>query len=185
MYTMIGLVAGTAIFLVTHHMANPAPHTLTKEWQEATNEYFKVGTVNRTSLCEKLDLCILTNHHHYRRIGSSPSLVQVARTTGARVRCRVHQQVSNTNLSAPWSNNVLLARHLVPLEKTLQGIAQPHHHFPRIRSRRAKGMGGRETVACILRACHCTNLQIPMARLQQLFYTISVHSSPPLLDPGR
>ena len=43
-YTMLGVLASTVIFLVTHHMANEAPSTMTKEWQEATNEYFKVRT---------------------------------------------------------------------------------------------------------------------------------------------
>ena len=41
-YTVLGVVASLVIFLATHHMANPPPGTMTKEWQEATNEYFKV-----------------------------------------------------------------------------------------------------------------------------------------------
>ena len=43
-YTVIGVAASLVIFLITHHFANPPPTTLTKEWQEATNEYFKVCT---------------------------------------------------------------------------------------------------------------------------------------------
>ena len=41
-YTIIGVAASLVIFLATHHLANPPPSTLTKEWEEATNEYFKV-----------------------------------------------------------------------------------------------------------------------------------------------
>ena len=41
-YTVLGVAASLVIFLATHHFANPPPSTLNKEWQEATNEYFKV-----------------------------------------------------------------------------------------------------------------------------------------------
>jgi len=44
-YTLIGVLAGSVIFALTHHFSNPPPHTMTKEWQEATNEYFKENRI--------------------------------------------------------------------------------------------------------------------------------------------
>ncbi|KAK5172774.1 Cytochrome c oxidase subunit 5B, mitochondrial [Saxophila tyrrhenica] len=44
-YTMIGVAAGAVIFFTTHHFANPRPDTLTKEWQEKTNEYFQENRI--------------------------------------------------------------------------------------------------------------------------------------------
>ena len=42
MYTAVLVgVAGT-IFAITRQFAGPAPRTMTKEWQEATNSYLKV-----------------------------------------------------------------------------------------------------------------------------------------------
>lgn len=42
-YTLIGLGVSLAIFATMRSFAKPAPPTMTKEWQEATNEYLKVG----------------------------------------------------------------------------------------------------------------------------------------------
>ena len=44
LYTFIGIAASLAIFAGLRTMAKPAPYTMTKEWQEATNEYLKVRT---------------------------------------------------------------------------------------------------------------------------------------------
>ncbi|KXX75509.1 Cytochrome c oxidase polypeptide 5, mitochondrial [Madurella mycetomatis] len=41
LYTAIGLGASFVIFATMRSFAKPAPHTMTKEWQEATNEYLK------------------------------------------------------------------------------------------------------------------------------------------------
>ena len=43
LYTGIGLAVSAALFLAIHSLARPPPKTMTKEWQEATNEYLKVG----------------------------------------------------------------------------------------------------------------------------------------------
>ncbi|PSR83117.1 cytochrome c oxidase polypeptide 5 [Coniella lustricola] len=37
----IGVLASLAIFSTSRMFAKPAPHTMTKEWQEAANEYLK------------------------------------------------------------------------------------------------------------------------------------------------
>ena len=42
LYSGIGLAVSTVVFLVIHSFARPPPRTMTKEWQEATNEYLKV-----------------------------------------------------------------------------------------------------------------------------------------------
>jgi cytochrome c oxidase subunit 4 len=39
--TMYGIIAAMVVFAATRAMARPAPHTMTKEWQEATEEYMK------------------------------------------------------------------------------------------------------------------------------------------------
>ncbi|KAK4190283.1 cytochrome c oxidase subunit IV family [Podospora australis] len=41
LYTFIGLGVSFAIFATMRAFAKPAPSTMTKEWQEATNEYLK------------------------------------------------------------------------------------------------------------------------------------------------
>lgn len=41
-YAAIGVAVSLVIFLTTHHFANAPPETINKEWEEATNEYFKV-----------------------------------------------------------------------------------------------------------------------------------------------
>jgi hypothetical protein len=41
-YTTIGVVISAVLFFGIHSFARPPPRTMTKEWQEATNEYLKV-----------------------------------------------------------------------------------------------------------------------------------------------
>jgi len=40
-YVMYGIGAATVIFMTTRYFAKPQPKTMTKEWQEASNEYLK------------------------------------------------------------------------------------------------------------------------------------------------
>jgi hypothetical protein len=42
LYSGIGLAISAALFLAVHSLSRPPPRTMTKEWQEATNEYLKV-----------------------------------------------------------------------------------------------------------------------------------------------
>lgn len=44
LYTALGVGISVALFLTIHAFARPPPRTMTKEWQEATNEYLKVST---------------------------------------------------------------------------------------------------------------------------------------------
>jgi cytochrome c oxidase subunit 4 len=41
-YTIISLIAAGVLFAGVRSFAKPPPKTMTKEWQEATNEYLKV-----------------------------------------------------------------------------------------------------------------------------------------------
>jgi cytochrome c oxidase subunit 4 len=41
-YTMIGLLVSFGLFAFARMMARPPPATMTKEYQEMTNEYLKV-----------------------------------------------------------------------------------------------------------------------------------------------
>jgi cytochrome c oxidase subunit 4 len=41
-YTVIGLIVSFGIFTFAHSMARPPPATMTKEYQEKTNEYLRV-----------------------------------------------------------------------------------------------------------------------------------------------
>lgn len=40
------LAASTVIFFGVHSLSRPPPRTMTKEWQEATNEYLKKERIN-------------------------------------------------------------------------------------------------------------------------------------------
>lgn len=46
-YTTIGVAVAVTIFFLVHSFARPPPRTMTKEWQEATNEYLKVWFIRR------------------------------------------------------------------------------------------------------------------------------------------
>ena len=41
-YTMLGVAAGVAIFAILRQFAKEKPKTMTREWQEMTNEYLRV-----------------------------------------------------------------------------------------------------------------------------------------------
>lgn len=43
LYTLAGLGVSVVIFAILRSFAKPPPHTMTKEWQEASNEYLKVS----------------------------------------------------------------------------------------------------------------------------------------------
>jgi hypothetical protein len=47
LYTAIGIGASFVIFASMRMFAKPGPSTMTKEWQEATNEFLKVGILSR------------------------------------------------------------------------------------------------------------------------------------------
>lgn len=57
-YTAAGVGISVALFFAIHSFARPPPKSMTKEWQEATNEYLKVRTARilewLTILCGRL-----------------------------------------------------------------------------------------------------------------------------------
>lgn len=46
LYTGIGCAISVVLFMFIHSFARPPPRTMTKEWQEATNEYLKAEKSN-------------------------------------------------------------------------------------------------------------------------------------------
>lgn len=44
-YTALGCAIGTAIFVIIRAFGSPEPSTMTKEWQEASNEYLRVRSL--------------------------------------------------------------------------------------------------------------------------------------------
>lgn len=44
-YTMLGVAAGVAIFAILRQFAKEKPKTMTREWQEMTNEYLRSQNV--------------------------------------------------------------------------------------------------------------------------------------------
>ncbi|KAJ9604629.1 Cytochrome c oxidase subunit 5B, mitochondrial [Cladophialophora chaetospira] len=46
LYTAAGVGISLAVFWLIHSMARPPPRSMTKEWQEATNEYLKSQNTN-------------------------------------------------------------------------------------------------------------------------------------------
>lgn len=61
LYTGIAVAVSIVIFVIGHSFSKPPPRTMTKEWQEATNEYLKVRSKQS---CKKLVrlLSIMTDH---------------------------------------------------------------------------------------------------------------------------
>jgi hypothetical protein len=49
LYTAAGVAISCAVFAAIHAFAKPPPRSMTKEWQEATNEYLKVSQHLRSS----------------------------------------------------------------------------------------------------------------------------------------
>ena len=70
-YTAISIAVASVIFYATHAMARGPPPTMTKEWQEKTNEYFQVRSVSIPNLVPTLLTLIPTigeeNGTHHRR----------------------------------------------------------------------------------------------------------------------
>lgn len=82
LYTVVGVGVSLAIFATMRMFAKPAPHTMTREWQEASNEYLKVRTLSTTKpKCYRA----VTNTYHYRAKDPSRSLLTLPRVILARV----------------------------------------------------------------------------------------------------
>lgn len=106
---MIGVAAAGGIFAVTRYFARGPPHTMTREYQEASDEYLKVGSNHsrelsrhwRTNRCEVCDA--LTAYLHFNRAKtSSLSLVFLPRT--GRVASWFSQATTQTTRNKPFES---------------------------------------------------------------------------------
>lgn len=78
---MIGVVISAGIFALVRYFARPPPRTMTKEWQEATNEYLRVREQHNC-----FHVRLVTNVTRAKT--PSPSLVSAAKDTLERVRSK-------------------------------------------------------------------------------------------------
>jgi hypothetical protein len=83
LYSAIGVAVSGALFFTIHAFARPPPRTMTKEWQEATNEYLRVCHTTPKSRCE-------TDPSRPRN--PTPSMVSAAKVTKAKATFRAHLQ---------------------------------------------------------------------------------------------
>lgn len=102
-YTTIGVVISAVIFFGIHSFSRPPPRTMTKEWQEATNEYLKVGYFRRLP-----SMRLVTSHVHHqtyadnilnRKKESTPSTVSAAKVTRVKDMCRASLQRHKASIS--------------------------------------------------------------------------------------
>ena len=96
------------------------PRTMTKEWQEATEEYMKVRRFIAAGAADPITTCELThftgpgNRAHHRLQGydgpvgfgeGPPSRPEAQRRVNERIKLpRTHNTNTNTNLTFPWVN---------------------------------------------------------------------------------
>ena len=110
--TFVGLGVSAVIFYAIQLLARPPPKTMTKEWQEATNEYLKVRLSRLSELLRLPESMTPMRkhadiHYSYRKRGSIPSTVSAAKVTVERAmyRANQHQRTkgvkSNTGTSLP------------------------------------------------------------------------------------
>lgn len=95
LYTGAGVAFSAVLWLTVHSFARPPPKTMTKEWQEATNEYLKVSSI------EHRDASILT---HCRGNESIPFTVSAAKATRARVSCKASRRNHKESTSKKMTN---------------------------------------------------------------------------------
>lgn len=99
MYTVLGLLASFGIFAAMRAFAGPAPSTMNKEYQEATNEYLKVSNLptllsscpraavfppSSSSSSSKYPLTTSKHHHHTEPTQRAPHWSLVRRLQGHR-----------------------------------------------------------------------------------------------------
>lgn len=89
------------MFLFIHSFAKPPPRTMTKEWQEATNEYLKVSSPASDAGWEVQLLQRLTEELICRKRNPIPSSESAARDTAGKVMCRASRRKSNDHKPLP------------------------------------------------------------------------------------
>jgi Cytochrome c oxidase subunit IV len=102
LYSALGVGISGVIFFGIHSFARPPPRTMTKEWQEATNEYLRV----RSSHISNLQIeRILTQP---RPRNPTPSTVSAAKDTKERATCKANPLRLKASVSKPknrfWSD---------------------------------------------------------------------------------
>jgi hypothetical protein len=72
----LALIASGVVFGAIRHFAGPAPKTMTKEWQEATNKYMQVCYYSglQTQQMEILALCCMINKLRVKFANACPPL---------------------------------------------------------------------------------------------------------------
>lgn len=130
-YTMFGVAVSFALFLMIKSFARPPPVTMTKEWQEASNEYLKVSFLV-LYCCSHLSNCYCVKEpidnlifHTNRRRRANLSLVYRLKDIAAREWCRVSRKRRNSQLFpchklAPMSTPVCIKCTLV-FESDIRG----------------------------------------------------------------
>lgn len=125
--TAAGLVVSLVVFVTIRAFAGPAPSTMNREWEEATNEYLKVrhlvyipsnsipipsmkfkeggGLVH--AFRERNELANVCGE--YSRKIPNPSAVSRPKATTARARSRARRRRSNRNRSS-YCTSILVLR---------------------------------------------------------------------------
>lgn len=98
-YVFAGVGVSLAIFAAMRLFAKPAPHTMNKEWQEASNEYLKVRITLWAGVFSAPKTCSATNVFNHRN--KEPSHLPVFRLpiTRALDKCRALPSVVNSVFS--------------------------------------------------------------------------------------
>ena len=82
--------------MIIHSFARPPPRTMTKEWQEATNEYLKVKLkLFPAGLLEVTFSLANLSSLYYRKRDPTLFMVSAARDTLGKVLCRASRRGSN------------------------------------------------------------------------------------------
>lgn len=124
-YTLIGIGVSAVVFFFTHHFARKPPRSMTKEWQEASNEYMKVCL---PLLQYSGNASVLTNARSLKTW--SPSLVFRQRATQEEAWCRARRQRSR---ASAWNRQSRLA---VAIRGFREVSERPNHaHGPECRGR--------------------------------------------------
>lgn len=96
-YTAIGIGVSVVLFWIIHAFARPPPRTMTKEWQEATNEYLKVRRQLTGDLVLLEVMAIWTDCLVFlvcRKRDPTPSTVLAAKATPGKVLYRASRRRS-------------------------------------------------------------------------------------------
>lgn len=88
LYTATGIGLSAVLFFTLHSFARPPPRTMTKEWQEATNEYLKVSPLFPTKAPMLLSSTLETDNSMNRPRRAILSMVLAAKDIKERATFR-------------------------------------------------------------------------------------------------